>query len=391
MPENPASVARALVIHPVESTRRALRQLLRATSGGPATVHDAESLTEGLRAARWFDPRYVLVDLSEERSLALEVVREIRRADRLVIGLYNPLLLREREDDFFRAAARAGVGDFVPLPASEAELAAALGAVPRASREPTGGRTIVFFGHKGGAGTTTLAVNTALLLAGSGEAGEVALCDAALQFGDAAALLGLAPDRDLADMAHDLDELGALSAYLSRHQETGLRVLARPRELGDAEAVTPEELSRLLIHLQRRFDFVVVDTAAVLDLMTLAVFDLAEKIFIVTEAVTPTVLGTGRLLRLLETQGFAAERLRIVVNRYASSDGNLPPGTIAQQLGRPVDYVVSHDRSLVAAANRGAPLILGRQRGEFSDVVRRIAEDAVRPVLGRPEPVATAG
>ena len=102
------------------------------------------------------------------------------------------------------------------------------------------GTTITFFGHKGGVGTTTLAVNTALMLAGSHEAGEVALADTALQFGDAAALLGLAPDRDLADMARGLDEPGALSAYLSQHPETGLRVLARPRELYDAEGLTPE-------------------------------------------------------------------------------------------------------------------------------------------------------
>lgn len=50
-------------------------------------------------------------------------------------------------------------------------------------------------------------------------------------------------------MARDLDALTTPSAYLSRHQETGLRVLARPRGLRDAEGVTPEQLSRLLIHL----------------------------------------------------------------------------------------------------------------------------------------------
>lgn len=384
MADTTASVARALIIHPLAATRQAIGQLLRQIGGAPVALHEAGSLTEGLRAARWLDPSYVLVDLSEERSLALEVVREVRRADRLVIGLYNPLLLREREDDFFRSAARAGVGDFVALPASEAELVAALATAPQERSAGAKGRTISFFGHQGGVGTSTLAVNTALMLAGSGEAGEVALCDAALQFGDAAALLGLAPDRDLADMARDLEEIGAVSPYLSQHQETGLRVLARPRELRDAEAVTPEELSRLLIHLQRRFDYLVVDTPPVLDLMTLAVLDLSEKIFLVTEAVTPTVLGTARLLRLLEEQGFTPERLRVVVSRYASFEGNLPPGTIAERLGRPVDYVVSYDRAFATAAHRGAPLILGRQRGDFAEVVRRIAEDVVRSVLSRP-------
>ncbi len=389
MQDTTQGVARALIIHPVGAIRRTIAQMLRQAGGPPMTLREAESLTEGLGAASWFDPRYVLLDLTEERSLALEVAREVRRADRLVIGLYNPLLLREREDEFFRAAARAGVGDFVPLPASEAELAAALVA-PRERLDEAGGQIITFFGHKGGVGTTTLAVNTALLLAGSGEAGEVALCDAALQFGDAAALLGLAPDRDLADMARDVDDLGALSTYLSQHQETGLRVLARPRQLADAESVTPEALSRLLIRLQRRFSYVVVDTAPVLDLMSLAVLDLSEKIFLVTEAVTPTVLGTASFLRLLEEQGFAAARLRIIVNRYTASEGNLPQGTIAQQLGQPVDYAISYDPAFLTAANRGAPLILSRHKSDFPSILGQIADDVTRPVLERTQRPATS-
>lgn len=132
----------------------------------------------------------------------------------------------------------------------------------------------------------------------------------------------------------------------------------------------------------------VVDNATVLDLMTLAVLDLSEKIFVVTEAVTPTVLATADFLRVLEEQGFAPERLRLIANRHAASDGNLPPGTIAQRVGRPVDYVVAHDRA--AAANRGVPVIRGRPKSNFPDVVSKIAEDIARPVLMRSASSLTA-
>ena len=374
-----SGIARVLIVHPLEATRQAIGRQLREVAEVPVTLHEAASLTEGLQAARWLDPRFVLMDLSEERALALEVARELSREDRLLIGLYNPLLLREREEELFRVAARAGIGDFVPLPASQEELGAALAAAPRPAADTERGRVISFFGHHGGAGTSTLAVSTALMLAGSGEAGEVALCDASLQFGDAAALLGLAPDRDLADTIRDLDDKGAISASLARHPETGLRVLARPRELRDAETVTPADLSRLLIHLQRRFDYLVVDTPPVLDLMTLAVLDLSQTVFLVTEAVAPAVVATTQLLRLLGEQGFAPERLRVVLSRYSAFEGNLPPGTVAERLGRPVDYVVAYDRELVTAANRGVPALLGRQRGDFAEVVGRIADDAARP------------
>ena len=206
MPEQTSNVERALIIHPTQTTRRSVAGVLRKVAATPLTIHEASSLAEGLSATEWLEPRYVLVDLAEDRSLALEVVREIRRADRLVVGLYNPLLLPERDDEFFRGATRAGVGDFVPLPIAEADLAAALAAMPQSSLPRSKGRVAAFFGHKGGVGTTTLAVNTALVLAGSGEAGEVTLCDTALQFGEAVDHLGLAVDRDIGDLVRDLDE-----------------------------------------------------------------------------------------------------------------------------------------------------------------------------------------
>ena len=65
MPEA-TSVTRALIIHPVESTRGEIARMLRPAAGTPITVQEAESLTEGLRAARWFDPRYVLLTLHTE-------------------------------------------------------------------------------------------------------------------------------------------------------------------------------------------------------------------------------------------------------------------------------------------------------------------------------------
>ena len=100
----------------------------------------------------------------------------------------------------------------------------------------------------------------------------------------------------------------------------------------------------------------------------------------------PGAAGFVRIRDFLLELGFDLrfERLRVVVNRYAAGDGNLPPGTVAERLGRPVDYTVSYNRAFAVAANRGTPMILGRLKGDFAEVVGRIAEDAVRPVLSRP-------
>jgi pilus assembly protein CpaE len=371
-------VLSVLVVHGETETRRTLIDTLRTALPG-TSLHAAEAATatQGLQAASWLEPRVVLLDLTAERKLALDVARNLRRPDRLILGLYNPMLAADRGAELFRTGARAGVSDFVALPASAAELASALAALePRGAERGREGRVVAFVAAQGGAGSTTLAVNSALVLAGSRAAGGVVLADASLQFGNAAAYLGLAPDRDLVDLLRDLDAATTLTPYLLHHAETGLHLLASPRDAADAEAIAPEDLSRALVALRRRFETLVVDLPAAIDLRTLAALDLADRIYVVTEAVAPTVSSTQRLLGLVDELGLG-ERVRIVVNRYSSFEGNLSEGILGQRLGRPVDRIVPYDRAVVVAANRGAPLVLAQRKGAFAEAIGELAGDAV--------------
>lgn len=374
-----AAVSRILVVHPEPAQRQNLEQTLRRVVDGPATVYQAASPAAGLEAARRLEPSVVLLDLEAERSLALEIARETRRPDRLLIGLYNPLLLPDAQAaSFFRQAARAGIADFVPLPAGEAELKAALAAADgrHETRTTAGeGRLVVFVSPKGGVGTTTLAASVALSLVASGTVdGGVALCDAAVPFGTAAALLGVAPNRDLADLVRDLDDLKALGSYLTSEERSHLALLAAPRDPYSAQEITPEQLGRALILLRRRFARVVVDGPAGLDLMGLAAIDLAERVYVITEAWTPTVLATARFLRLLEEQELGGDRLRLVLNRYSDQE-DLSADLVAEQAGRPLDFVVPFEPEVLQAGNRGEPVVLTRPDGPFARAAAGIAED----------------
>jgi pilus assembly protein CpaE len=374
-------IQRILILHPEAETREQIGIALRAAGERQVTVYEAESLTEGFDSVRRLDPHCILLDLSEQRELAFELARESRRPDRLIVGLYNPLLMRARQDDFFRAAARAGVRDFIPVPVAPEELAAAL-AAGRSDAEPGAGpgegRLISFIRCKGGVGTTSIAVNVAVALA-MAEVFEhgVALCDAAVQFGNAAAFLGVVPELDLADLVRHIDEVDALSTYLHRHPETGLRLLASPRDPREAERISPEDLSRVLIALRQRFGLVIVDCPASVDLLTLAVLDLSETIVVVTEAITPTVIATAAFLELLDEQGFG-DRVQVVLNRHSAADGVLPGRVVNEELGRPVAHVLLDDKAVTAAASRGTPVVASKPKSEFSKAVVRLAEDLVR-------------
>ena len=82
------------------------------------------------------------------------------------------------------------------------------------------------------------------------------------------------------------------------------------------------------------------------------------------------------MLGLLDQLGLA-ERVRVVLNRYATFEGNLSEGLVAQRLGRPVDRVVPYDRAVVVGANRGVPLVLAQRRGAFSDALGELTGELV--------------
>lgn len=376
-------VLSVLVVHPEAETRRLLVDgLRRALPDVSLHAAEAPNAAQGLQIAGWLDPKVVLLDLSAERQLAMDAARALRRSGRWILGLYNPMLAADRGAELFRSGARSGISDFVALPASDAELLAALSAIESGAAEPRRvARVLAFVAAQGGCGATTLATGSALLLAGSKAAGGVVLCDADLQFGNAAAHLGLAADRDLVDLLRDLDAAATLTPYLLHHAETGLNVLAPPRETAEAERVSPEDLSRALVALRRRFETVVVDLPSHVDLRTLAALDLADRIWVVTEAVTPAVVSTARLLALLDEVGLG-DRVRVVVNQYSSYEGNLSEGLVAQRLGRPVDRVVPYDRAVVVGANRGVPSLLGQKRGAFAEAVGELAGEFVEAVRG---------
>lgn len=366
---------RALIVHPEPEIRASIESILRANGPKPMIVEWAASLADGVRRARAVQPQLIFLDIGVERSLVMEALGELQSPGRLIAALYNPLVLRG-DLSFVRDFTRAGIGDYIPLPASEADILATLSASEhRNERVPAEGEIVAFFSQQGGVGTTTLAANTAVLLARDGDAPTV-LCDSSVQFGSAAASLGLSPSRDLADWVSDPHGGSALSACLTEEPTSGLEVLAAPRDPLAGDRVTPENMTRVLIELRRRFARVIVDTPPVLDLVTLAVLDSADRVFVVTEAVTPTVLSTARLLRLLEDERVGEDRLRVVLNKFSTFEGNLSERTVVEQLRRDVDHVVPYDRSFTVAANRGRPFVTGRPPAAILEALAGIADDA---------------
>ncbi|SRR5579883_1534841 len=163
---------------------------------------------------------------------------------------------------------REGKYGFLSLPANVNQILAELRKFAPAAAQPVEGRedgkVLLFAGVHGGAGTTTLAVHTAVALAESGK--RTLLIDYHRSLGHAALYLGLPHSaRSFYDvLAEDerLDE-SLLSSYVVQH-ESGLDVLCSPDAFGGPLTGKWGSLTfeRVVTFLRNHYDCIIVDASA---------------------------------------------------------------------------------------------------------------------------------
>ena len=140
----------------------------------------------------------------------------------------------------------------------------------------------------------------------------MALVDADLQFGDVCLVLQLEPRFTLVNAAHELHHLdGALLDSLLTDHPTGLKVMAAPLEPAFADDISTESLMTVVNLLREKYDYVVVDTASMLDELLLSLLERADVIMQVVDMDLPSVknaklaLETLRLAQVPHEQGQA--------------------------------------------------------------------------------------
>ena len=238
------------------------------------------------------------------------------------------------------------------------------------------GRIVTVFSPKGGTGKTSIATNLAASLA-KHQGKRALLLDLDLQFGDAAIMLGLEPEKTIYDLVVAPGELDSekLAGYITRHPCT-LDILPAPLRPEDAELVTEAKLARLLEVARESYDVIVVDTSPFFHGPMLATLDRTDELLLLTSLDVPTIKNVRLSLQTLELLSFPNDRVKVVLNR-ANSKVGMQKKEVEAALEMLVSYEVPSDRAVPLAVNRGNPAVLADGKSEFSRSVRDLAKSLV--------------
>ncbi|MGE5359418.1 MAG: AAA family ATPase [Bacteroidales bacterium] len=344
----------AIVVTQDEEFRRQVGRMLRS-GGVPVGVMEDQRTTAQATA-----PDIAVVDIRGDAPSAMAAIERIRAA---FSGAAIFAVAAVTDPDLILQAMRAGANEFFTWPPADESFH---GAVRRTAtrkestqasvRPPS--QALVFFGAKGGAGTTTLAVNCGVELARLTKRPTV-IMDLKPCLGEVALFLGVRPRFTLLDAIENLHRLDRdfLKELVVRHK-SGLEILAASEQFDRPNAQDAGAVEELFRVLARSHDFVVVDAGNSINSCSLAALYAADSIFLVTNPDVPSVRNAQRLVERVRQLGASAERIRIILNRF-SDTLMIGPKQIETALGYSIHSMFTSDYKTVSTAlNSGVPLAL---------------------------------
>jgi pilus assembly protein CpaE len=293
---------------------------------------------------------------------------EMQALDRLVmrIGTWPPIVVITQafDESVARRLMQMRVADFLVKPVPPVELVQTCARVAKkpANSESAEAQIFTFLPAVGGAGVTTLAVQTAMLLLNSGTRGKTATClvDLDFQHGACADYLDIEPRLNIGEIEPRPERLDRqlLEVMLSQHA-SGLAVVAAPNRPAEMRSFDPDVVTRLLDLVSSHFDYVVFDMPRTWFSWTDSVLLGSNKLFIVTETTVPGLRHAKQLVEAIRERLGDGPQPQVIINRFEQTlfSAGLRRSDVEQALGEAFAASIPNHYNLVREAiDRGVPL-----------------------------------
>jgi Flp pilus assembly CpaE family ATPase len=355
-----------LLIEDNPGDTRMIRELFAEARGICPILLCADRLSSGIQQIRDGGVDVILLDLSLPDSQGFETFSRLRAQSK---GLPVILLTGLEDEELGMRAVREGAQDYIlkgsvsSLSLARAvrfaverqkTLAASVDARPGA--EP--GRIVGFLGAKGGVGTTTVALNTAAILAAQGK--SVIALELRSYSGSFSSQTQESPSRNLKHLL-DLEPEQITAAQLKKCLVTlpfAVQAIYAPQKPDEFMEIRPAHVEAILRQAQQIADYVVVDLPPAPGYISQAAgsFDL---VMLVVERDAACVAAGRLAVQLLRQWGAEESSIAAAIVIKDALAAFMSPADVGAGLGCAIaGMVLPAGDACRAAARAGTPLAL---------------------------------
>ena len=365
-----------VVVDADKSVRKMLRSQLEQMKNIQLTSV-AKGIDEAFGAVKTSKPDILILELPKDSDKTLKWMERIKlEFPEIAIFVSSEATTTE----LIMSAMRAGAQEFLVRPIDSNELKKAVEKVLKIKKQikaqaPARGRIISVFSKKGGLGVTTLAVNLGVALSQTAKK-KAALIDLDLQLGDVTSFLNLSADYNILDACNEDGGVDAVKLQsCMTHHDSGVFVLAEPKNPAESENISSSQINRILQHLRSMFSYVIVDTPHAFDSRTLEAFELSDHIIVIVVPNISSIRAAKKALGVFKDLGYGRDKVRVMVNRSGKKDP-IRVDEIEKTLHYPVSWVVPNNYPVVIEAiNSGVPLLNHKGSSNVAKSILGLAND----------------
>ncbi|MCL5057061.1 MAG: response regulator [Actinobacteria bacterium] len=378
------STITVLIADDIPATREDIKRLLYFEED-IKIIGEAGDGDEAVKLSDTLKPDVILMDVNMPKvdGIKASEMITVRNQESSII-----IISIQGEQEYLRKAMAAGARDYLVKPFSSSELAETIrkasdysrkrrlrlveggGPAPMAPpREP--GKIITLFSSKGGVGKTTAACNLAISLVQKARK-KVALVDMDLQGGDISVFLNISAKGGLAEVAleSDFSDPSLLETYFCPHM-SGIRVLPAPGSPEQAELVTASHAEGILKALRDSYDYIVVDTAAAINDITLVCLEMSDQILVLLNQELPSLRHAKVNMEILEKLGLTYKS-QLILNRYRN-DG-LKLKDLEKNINSTISVTLPDDEETVSGSiNKGQPFVMTKPSADITTQLGNLA------------------
>lgn len=241
-------------------------------------------------------------------------------------------------------------------------------------------RIIVITSGKGGVGKTTASANLGMALAKIGK--SVALIDADFGLRNLDLLLGL-ENRIVYTAVEVLARECRLEQALVKDKRQPNLVLLPAAQNRAKDSVTPDQMKLLVNALAQKYQYILIDSPAGIEMGFKNATAPAKEALIVTTPEISAVRDADRVVGLLEAQG--VKKIHLIVNRIrpamVKANDMMSVNDVQELLAIPLIGVVPDDERVIVSTNKGEPLVLSETPSmaaiAFENIARRLEGETI--------------